>query len=68
MQIDYVIHDDFSMTKVNTLWPSDTIEWQIWVNTGSGNGMLPYDTKPLPEPMLTNHQYNPETFIWEKFH
>ena len=29
---------------------------QIWVNIGSGNGLLPGGTKTLPEPMLTNHQ------------
>ena len=27
-----------------------------WVNIGSGNGLLPDGTKPLPEPMLTYHQ------------
>ena len=27
-----------------------------WVNIGSGNGLLPNGTKPLPEPMLTYHQ------------
>ena len=27
----------------------------IWVNIGSGNGLLPEGTKPLPEPMLTYH-------------
>ena len=26
---------------------------EILVNTGSGNGLLPDGTKPLPEPMLT---------------
>ena len=26
-----------------------------WVNIGSGHGLLPYGTKPLPEPMLTSH-------------
>ena len=26
---------------------------QIWVNIGSGNGLLPDNTKPLPEQMLT---------------
>ena len=31
---------------------------QIWVNIGSGNGLLPDGIKPLPEPMLTNHQYS----------
>ena len=29
---------------------------QIWVNIGSGNGLLPDGTKPLPEPLLTYHQ------------
>ena len=27
---------------------------KIWVNIGSGNGLLPGGIKPLPEPMLTN--------------
>ena len=27
-----------------------------WVNIGSGNGLLPDGTKPLPEPMLSDHQ------------
>ena len=26
---------------------------QIWVNIGSGNGVLPGNTKPLPETLLT---------------
>ena len=26
---------------------------EIWINIGSGNGLLPDDTKPLPEPILT---------------
>ena len=29
---------------------------QIWINFGSGNGLLPDGTKPLPEPLLTYHQ------------
>ena len=29
---------------------------KIWVNIGSGNGLLPDGTKPLPERMLTYHQ------------
>ena len=38
------------------------IDWhhmatEIWVNIGSGNGLLPDGTKPLPEPMLTDHQW-----------
>ena len=26
-----------------------------WVNIGSGNGLLPDSTKPLPEPILIYH-------------
>ena len=33
------------------------------VYIGSGNGLLPGGTKPLPEPMLTGHQWSPLTFI-----
>ena len=29
---------------------------EIWVNIGSGNGLLPDGIKPLPEPMLTDYQ------------
>ena len=29
---------------------------EIWVTIGSGNGLLPNGTKPLPEPMLIYHQ------------
>ena len=29
----------------------------IWLSIGSGNGMLPDNTKPLSEPSLTNHQW-----------
>ena len=44
---------------INLLTPG---EWwrhmatEIWVNIGSGNGLVPDGTKPLPEPMLTDHQ------------
>ena len=51
----------------NSLWPSDAIWRQILVNIGSGNGLLPDGTKPLPEPMLTDHQWSPVTFIWGQF-
>ena len=29
---------------------------EVWVNIGSGNGLMPDGTKPLPEPMLNYHQ------------
>ena len=41
---------------------------EIWVNIGSGNGLLPDGTKPLPDPMLTDHQWGPVTFILGQFH
>ena len=41
---------------------------EIWVNIGSGNGVLPDGTKPLPEPMLTDLQWSPVTFILGQFH
>ena len=53
---------------IDSLWSSDAIWRQIWVNICSGNGFLPYGTKPLPEPMLTDHQWSPVTFILWQFH
>ena len=40
---------------------------EIWVNIGSGNGLLPDGTKPLPEPMLT-YQLERVTFFWGQVH
>ena len=40
----------------------------IWVNIGSGAGLLPDGTKPLHEPMLTNHQWGLRAFLWGWFH
>ena len=37
---------------------------EIWVNIGSGNGLLPDGTKPLPEPMLTDDQWCVVAFTW----
>ena len=41
---------------------------QILVNTSPANGLMPDGTKPTPEPMLTNLQWGPVTFIWQQFH
>ena len=30
----------------------------LWVNIGSDNGFLSGGTKPLPQPVLTYHQYD----------
>ena len=36
---------------INSLWHSDATPYgEIWVNIGSGYGLLPGGTKPLPEP------------------
>ena len=40
----------------------------IWVNIGSGNGLVPDGTKPLPEPKLTNHQWGSVACTWEQFY
>ena len=42
--------------------------FEILVKTSSCNGLLPDDTKPLPEPMLTYHQYCPMAFTWGHYH
>ena len=41
---------------------------QLWLNIGSGNGLLPDGTKPLPEPMLSCHQRCSVAFTLEQFH
>ena len=53
---------------LNSLWSSDTIWWQIWVNNYSGNGLMLDDPKPLPEPMLTYYQRCSAAFICKQFH
>ena len=53
-------HDTIRRHWVELLWLIEA-QWRhlatySWVNIGSGNGLLPDGTKPLPEPMLTYHQ------------
>ena len=38
------------------------------VHIGSGNGLLPYATKPLHEPLLNDHQWGLVPLIWGQFH
>ena len=40
----------------------------IVLNFGSGNGLLPDGTKPLPEPMLIYHTWDPVILNEEQFH
>ena len=37
---------------------------EICVNIGSGNGLMPDGTKPLPGPTLTSLQWDPLAFTW----
>ena len=41
---------------------------EIWVSIGSGYGLLPGGTKPLPESVLINHQWGHVAFTWGQFH
>ena len=55
-----------SILNIGAYWHRMVSE--IWVNIGSGNGLLPDGTKPLSEPMLTDHQWSPVAFIEGQFH
>ena len=46
-------------TNRNSLWPSEDIWWQRSGSTLAKviDGVLPDGTKPLPEPMLSHHQW-----------
>ena len=59
---------NLDLTSAQVLTHCDHMATEIWVNIGSGNGLLPDSTKPLPEPMLTDHQWSPMTFILGQFH
>ena len=48
-------HRDFGRLFFDILAKGSRMATYIWVNTGSDNGVLPDDTKPLPESMLTCH-------------
>ena len=41
----------------------EAMAWCHWVNIGSGNGLLPDGTKPLPEPVLTYH-IKQQAIVW----
>ena len=40
--------------------------WITIVSIGSGNILMPHSTKPLPEPMLNCHQWNPVASTWRQ--
>ena len=52
----------------NPMWLIDAM-WHIhWVDVGSGKGPSPGSTKPSPNPMLTDHEWEQVTFILGQFH
>ena len=53
-------------TLFNSLWPSDAIWRQRSESTLAQ--VMADGTKPLPEPMLTYHQWGSLRFIWGQFH
>ena len=49
----YVHNQMTSLTRCGLASDNIVVTWQVLVNIGAGNGLLPDGTKPLPEPMLT---------------
>ena len=67
-----------SLDKVNHYWNDlddyrYSVAWwchretSIWINIGSGNGLLPDSTKPLVKPMSTSHRWALVAFGWGQF-
>ena len=58
------------MIRLGLSFTHCALKWrhmEIWTNTGSGHGLMPDSTKPLPETILTYHQSSLVASIWEKF-
>ena len=50
----FFVNHVWNPLKLNLVWLVGLNLVWIWVNIGSGNGLVPGGTKPLPEPMLTD--------------
>ena len=63
------LSNELQWLHLNSLWPSDAI-WRQRSGSTLAQVMAccPDGTKPLPEPMLTDHQWSPVTFILGQFH
>ena len=59
----YDVYDKTVMISIHSILFFE-MATEIWVNVGSGNGLVPDGTKPLPERMLTYHKYRLMTFKW----
>ena len=53
------VRDCQNNVSVNDIGYWHHMATEIWVNIGTGNGLLPDGTKPLPEPILTFHNLSP---------
>ena len=62
--------DEISQTRklLTHCGPVTPYATEIWVNIGSGNGLVPDGTRTLPKPMLTNHHWCFVTLTWGQFH
>ena len=55
-----IISEHMVQLKFMSIICEIALKWMLWntfddqVNIGSGNGLVPWGTKPLPEPMLTH--------------
>ena len=64
------IHTD-SRTFDRLCFPERRTAYSVFMNLvsiGSGDDLLHYDTKSLPQPMLTNHQWGLVALTWGQFH
>ena len=59
---------EHSFTYCGLVTPYGVIDDKIRINIGSGNGLLPDSTTPLPQPMLTSHWWSSVAFTGEQFH
>ena len=61
-----------SQTNFNSFWPGDAIwrhrTWSILAQVMACCLMAPDGSEPLPEPMLTDHQWGPVTITRGQFH
>ena len=54
VDVHYAAIDIFCDCIIKNILSLIFMATQIWINIGSDNGLVPEDTKPLHEPMLTS--------------
>ena len=58
----------FFLLRSLTHWGLVMSYGNIYVNIGSGNGLTPNGTQPLPEPILMHHQWSQVALFHGHFH